>query len=196
MRRHGRLARLGGLVAAAAATLVHGGCGAEGALDGVARSERVQVLRAEAGAASAPTGLKTIRPTDGSGWFGNGYPMGSDVTSYASPGGHFRVWYAQKGDQAVDLTDGNGDKVPDFVSAVALAADRTYESTVTERGFRPPLNDSVYNDGRGFGTDDRFDIYLRWAQKGSDGYRVVEKCTDAADPPPDRRPTAAPATSS
>ncbi|MFO0579884.1 MAG: MXAN_6640 family putative metalloprotease [Polyangia bacterium] len=182
--RRDRRTRLGGLLTATATATatIWAGCGAAPEPEATARSERVEVLRPGPGAVSAPR----VRPTDGSGWFGNGYPMGSDVTSYASPGGHFRVWYAQKGDQAVDLSDQDGDKVPDFVNAVAAAADRTYESTVTERGFRPPLNDSVYNDGRGFGTDDRFDIYLRWAQKGSDGYRVVEKCTDAADPPPDR----------
>ena len=32
-----------------------------------------------------------------------------------------------------------------------------------------------------FGGDGRFDIYLRWAGKGSDGYRVTEACTDGSD---------------
>lgn len=145
--------------------------GACGAPEG---DERVGVIRS------------AIRPTDGDGWFGNGYPMGSDVTSVPSKGGHFRIWYAQKGDQAPDLTDKDGDMVPDFVAAVAAAADRTYKSTIEERGFLPPLSDEKYNDGRGFGGDGRFDIYLRWAVKGSDGYRVIEKCTDAADPPAER----------
>lgn len=141
----------------------------------------------EEGSGGEPGQLRSeIRPTDGDGWFGNGYPMGSDVTSYPSPGGYFRVWYAQKGDQAVDLTDTDGDRIPDFVNTVALSADATYKSTVIDRGFKPPLDDSVYNDGRGYGGDSRFDIYLRWVQKGSDGYLVTEACTEAADPPPDR----------
>lgn len=168
--RQGRRRLALGLGQAASATvlLMLGACGAPEADD------RVGMIRS------------AIRPTDGDGWFGNGYPMGSDVTSVPSKGGHFRVWYAQKGDQAPDLTDKDGDMVPDFVAAVAAAADRTYKSTIEERGFRPPLSDEKYNDGRGFGGDDRFDIYLRWAVKGSDGYRVIEKCTDATDPPAGR----------
>lgn len=121
-----------------------------------------------------------IRPTDGTGWNNNGFGVAADV--YDPPGGHFRVFYVTSTDNAVDPTDvlpKNG--VPDFVEAVGAAAEATYQSTVLARGFRQMLDDSVYHDRPDFGGDGRFDIYLRWAGKGSDGYRVTEACTDGSD---------------
>lgn len=118
-----------------------------------------------------------IRPTDGTGYNGNGY--GIPAKSYDPPGGHFRVFYVESGDNAVDLTDEapkNG--VPDFVELVGRSAEVTYDSTITRRGFRAPLDDSIYHDRPDFGGDARFDIYLRIAGSGSDGYRVSEVCTD------------------
>lgn len=118
-----------------------------------------------------------IRPTDGSGWMGNGY--GIPAKSHDSAGGHFRVFYVESGENAVDLTDEapkNG--VPDFVELVGRSAEATYDSTITRRGFRPPLDDSIYHDRPDYGGDARFDIYLRIAGVGSDGYRVSEVCTD------------------
>ena len=121
-----------------------------------------------------------IRPTDGVGWNGNGFGIPAQV--YDPPGGHFRVYYVTTGENAVDLTDiAPKDGVPDFVAQVGSAAEDTYQSTVVQRGFRPPLDDSVYHDRPDFGGDGRFDIYLRWAGKGSDGYRVTEACTDGSD---------------
>lgn len=118
-----------------------------------------------------------IRPTDGTGYMGNGY--GIPALSYDPPGGHFRVFYVTTGENAVDLTDENPkDGVPDFVALVGQRAEATYDSTVTLRGFRAPLDDSVYHDRPDFGGDGRFDIYLRMAGRGSDGYRVTEVCTD------------------
>ena len=121
--------------------------------------------------------LSEIRPTDGTGANGNGY--GIPAKSYDPPGGHFRVFYVETGENAVDLTDEapkNG--VPDFVELVGRSAEATYDSTITRRGFRPPLDDSIYHDRPDYGGDGRFDIYLRIAGSGSDGYRVSEVCTD------------------
>lgn len=151
-------------------------------------SALVPVLAAMSGCGPEPsprvdsvgTLRREIRPTDGTGWNGNGY--GIPAKFHDPPGGHFRVYYVESGDQAVDLTDTapkNG--IPDFVEQVGLAAEATYKSTVTERGFRPPLDDSRYHDRPDYGGDGRFDIYLRWAGKGSDGYRVIEACTDGKD---------------
>lgn len=121
-----------------------------------------------------------IRPTDGTGWNNNGFGIPAQV--YDPPGGHFRVYYVTSGENAVDLTDVSpADGVPDFVAQVGTAAEETYQSTVTARGFRPPLDDSRYHDRPDYGGDGRFDIYLRWAGKGSDGYRVTEACTDGSD---------------
>lgn len=118
-----------------------------------------------------------IRPTDGTGWNGNGY--GIPAKSYDPPSGHFRVFYVESGENAVDLTDEapkNG--VPDFVELVGASAEATYASTIGKRGFRAPLDDSIYHDRPDFGGDARFDIYLRLSGAGSDGYRVTEVCTD------------------
>lgn len=125
---------------------------------------------------------RAIRPTDGDGWMGNGYEADAMVQSYDPPGAHFRVHYALHGLSAVDPTDTDPkDGVPDFVNQVGSAAEATYQSTVVTRGFRPPLDDSLYHDRPDFGGDGRFDIYLRLAGAGSDGYRVVEACTDGSD---------------
>jgi hypothetical protein len=125
-----------------------------------------------------PAALRgAIRPTDGTGWNGNGYGA-VPVSSHDSPGGGFRVFYTLVGESAVDPADTSPkDGVPDFVQQVAIAADRTLVRTV-QAGFRAPLDDSVYHDRPDYGGDGRFDIYLRKVGAGSDGYRVQEVCTD------------------
>ncbi len=119
-----------------------------------------------------------IRPTDGTGWYNNGYDPGVAVYSLPSAGGHFRVWYVTTSIDAVSSADvAPADGIPDFVAEVADSAERSWTSAVAERGFRPPLDDSVYHDTVDFGGDGRFDIYLQDILK-SDGYRVIEVCTD------------------
>lgn len=155
---------LGGLFVALAA----GACAAPGAPDSEAAVDRVASMQ------------QAIRPTDGTGANGNGY--GIPAQFHDPPGGHFRVYYVTTSENAVDLLDEspkNG--VPDFVEQVGIAAEKTYQSTIVQRGFRPPLDDSIYHDRPDFGGDGRFDIYLRWAGPGSDGYRVTEVCTDGTD---------------
>lgn len=125
---------------------------------------------------------RAIRPTDGEGWLGNAYEKDAVIKHYDAPGDHFRIYYALTGMSAVDPTDLEpADGVPDFVNRVGSAAEQTYKSTVMDRGFRPPLDDSLYHDRPDYGGDGRFDIYLRFAGPGSDGYRVVEACTDGSD---------------
>ena len=170
MSASGRRARLGtrapvGLAGLAGLALL-GGCGAA---DGGDRELHGTLRRA-------------IRPTDGAGWLGNAYEKDAVVKFSDPPGEHFRVYYALTGMSAVDPTDLDpADGVPDFVTRVGAAAEATYQSTVVARGFRPPLDDSKYHDRPDFGGDGRFDIYLRFAGPGSDGYRVVEACTDGSD---------------
>lgn len=151
-----------GLAALSLSTLPWVGCGSEPM---AADETRVESRR------------QLIRPTDGNGWNGNGY--GIPAKFYDPPGGHFRVYYVESGDNAVDPKDEapkNG--VPDFVELVGASAEATYASTIGQRGFRAPLDDSIYHDRPDYGGDGRFDIYLRLSGAGSDGYRVTEVCTD------------------
>jgi hypothetical protein len=117
-----------------------------------------------------------IRPTDGDGWFGNGYDPGVPVVSVDSPGGHFRVFFVESSVDAVQIGDVDMNGIPDFPEAVALHADEVWADTVDNRGFRPPLDDSIYHDTADFGGDGRYDIYLVNISD-SDGYRVIEACT-------------------
>lgn len=116
-----------------------------------------------------------VRPTDGDGWYGNGYESGAAVASFPSPDGQFRVHYVTESVDAVPPEDGDADGVPDFVELVADSADAVWRSAVVERGFRPPLDDSVYHDSDDFGGDSRYDIYLMNIED-SDGYLVSEVC--------------------
>src|SRR5262245_25343590 len=117
-----------------------------------------------------------IRPTDGTGWFGNGYDPGVPVGSVDSPGGHFRVFYVESSADAVQPGDADMNGIPDFAKAVAVHADEVWADTIDARGFRPTLDDSVYHDSADFGGDGRYDIYLLNITD-SDGYRVIEACT-------------------
>lgn len=117
-----------------------------------------------------------VRPTDGAGWQGNGYDPGVPVFSYPSAAGHFRVHYVTESLDAVQPGDADGDGVPDFVELVAERADTVWASAVDERGYRPPLDDSIYHDTSDFGGDGRYDIYLM-QMVGTDGYLVAEVCT-------------------
>ena len=158
------------LTAAGCAPVTDGAAGPVASLGADGDTDRVGTLRS------------AVRPTDADGtcWYNNCYdvPPG-EVRVFDPPGNHFRVYYTVTGTNAVDTTDdAPKDGVPDFVAQVGTSAETTYQSTIVTRGFRAPLDDSKWNDGRGFGGDGRFDIYLRWAGTGSDGYRVTEACTD------------------
>lgn len=172
MSAGGRRARLGALPLVGLALL--GGCGAaDGLVDGLVDGKDRELHG---------TLRRAIRPTDGAGWLNNAYEKDAVVKLYDAPGDHFRVYYALTGMSAVDPADLDPpDGVPDFVTRVGSAAEATYQSTIVARGFRPPLDDSQYHDRPDFGGDGRFDIYLRVAGPGSDGYRVVEACTDGSD---------------
>jgi len=67
--------------------------------------------------------------------------------SYPSPGGHFSIHYATSGPDAPDLTDADGNGVPDWVETVAAVFDHVYSVEVGTMGFQaPPV--------------DRYDVYL------------------------------------
>lgn len=123
-----------------------------------------------------------IRPTDGTGWNGNGYPAGDTVESWASPGGRFRVHYTRSGEHAVPPKDDDASGVPDFVEEFGRTFDQVFDTYVTTLGLREPLSDATYHDRPDYGGDERFDVYLQDQGKGADGYLVTEACASGVPP--------------
>ncbi len=121
-----------------------------------------------------------IRPTDGKGWFGNGYGK-VKVEHWDSPSGKFRIHYTREGKHTVPSADADQDKTPDFVQKFGKVFDEVYKAEVTTLGFRPPLSDEKYHDRPDYGGDGRFDVYLQDQAGSADGYAVKEACT--AGPP-------------
>ena len=70
--------------------------------------------------------------------------------------------------------------VPDFVEGRRSRGGSDVSKHGLARGFRQMLDDSVYHDRPDFGGDGRFDIYLRWAGKGSDGIASPKPAPTAA----------------
>ncbi|MCQ3974443.1 MAG: hypothetical protein DPW09_13440 [Anaerolineae bacterium] len=70
------------------------------------------------------------------------------------PTEHFVIHYTLEGDDAVAANDENGDKLPDFIEAVAEALEHSWQHEIKEMGWRFPLSD------KGEGGDTRLDVYL------------------------------------
>lgn len=130
---------------------------------------------------ASPTILRAarqeIRPTDGSGWQGNGYGAVT-VLHWDTPGGKVRVHYTKEGQHAVPAADTDTSGVPDFVETFGKTFDKVFEAEIGKLGFRPPLDDSLYHDRPDFGGDARFDVYLQNQPSGADGYIVTEACNN------------------
>ena len=92
----------------------------------------------------------------------SGQTTATSAPSFNSPGGHFAIHYTRTGTDAPDLTDLDGDGVPDWVEKVAAVFEEVYDTEVTGMGFRPPpvtrydvyLMDLVPDQAYGFTTDD------------------------------------------
>ncbi|MBJ6799389.1 MXAN_6640 family putative metalloprotease [Geomonas propionica] len=68
--------------------------------------------------------------------------------TYKLPNGHFTVHYTTTGADAPDLTDLDGDQVPDWVEKVASVFEDVYSKEVVEMGYKaPPVS--------------TYDVYLR-----------------------------------
>lgn len=122
-----------------------------------------------------------IRPTDGDGWYGNGYGK-VKVEHWDTPSGHFRVHYTREGKHAVPAADADKSSTPDFVEQFGKIFDQTYKAEITTMGFRPPLDDAKYHDRPDYGGDGRFDVYLQDLTGGADGYVVKEACAPGPVP--------------
>ena len=91
-------------------------------------------------------------------------PVLSAAAAYPSPGGHFVIHYATSGADAPDLSDADGNGVPDWVEQVAAVFENVYSAEVTTMGYRPPpvvrydvyLEDLTSLGAYGFTTDDGF----------------------------------------
>lgn len=80
------------------------------------------------------------------------------VQSHATDDGHFRVWFALDGGDALDVLSGDDDPangVPDAVDVVEEGLARCWELFVDQEGWRPP------GDDEGEGGDSLLDVYLR-----------------------------------
>lgn len=120
-----------------------------------------------------------IRPTDGDGWYGNGYGD-VEVLSYESLGGQFRIFYTLESRHAVpddDEEPANG--IPDYVESLGGIMDEIWVAYIDDMGYRQPPDDAIYHDfgQNDWGGDSRYDIYLQNIEQ-NDGYRVVEGCTE------------------
>ncbi len=98
-----------------------------------------------------------LRPTAASGIHGYG---NAPVKSYLSKGGGFKVWWATSGPHVPDLTDNNGNGIPDIVEIAADTADEV-KAFVQKYGFHIALpDDKLFSDPSKNGGDGRFDIYF------------------------------------
>jgi hypothetical protein len=96
------------------------------------------------------------RPTDGSADpQGNGYAL-PEASGSPSCSAHFCVHWVASGDDAPDLTDSNGDGVPDYVESALQVAEYSYTVENGQLGWRPPKGDGTLG-----GEVDKTDIYLK-----------------------------------
>ena len=121
------------------------------------------------------TAQQEIRPTNDDPYLGLGYE-GEEAFSYASPGGHFRVWWVEGGPHATVLADvepANG--VPDYVELVATEADSVV-AELDARGWRSSIDDESIPVSWEVGGDGRFDIYLIDFDRSADGLVARNAC--------------------
>lgn len=102
----------------------------------------------EASASGAPV---LPRPSDGR---ADPEGMGYTADQVRTCGRRICVHYVRTTDDAPDLTDADGDKVPDWVSTTLRVMERVWRAETGRLGYRPPPADA------GRGGDDKFDVYL------------------------------------
>ncbi len=100
------------------------------------------------------------------------YEEGVTVQSASSPGGHFRVWYAESG---VHAPPGAGAGVPPNVELVLDIAEEAREHFIGLGLLTPPSDQRAPCAAH----DEAFDIYLRDFAGNADGLVVREDCSAA-----------------
>ncbi len=83
---------------------------------------------------------------------------------------HFCVHWVAVGLDAPNLTDGNGDGVPDFVERVEAVAEHVYSVENGKLGWRHPKSDGTTGGGRG-----KTDIYLTQIGGALFGYAAPDR---------------------
>jgi hypothetical protein len=91
------------------------------------------------------------RPTDSPDPDGSSYQVGEQPPLCSA---HFCVHYVASTVDAPDLTDANGNGIPDYVETVAAVAEAVYAVENGTLGWKPPKPDGSLGD------DSRVDIYL------------------------------------
>jgi len=84
-----------------------------------------------------------------------------DVSVVSSPG-HFRVHYDTLGYHAPDLTDGDGNGIPDYIDSTLVYLEYAWNHEINTLGFIPPIPDG------GAGGGDELDVYIK--EYGGGGY--------------------------
>ena len=75
-----------------------------------------------------------------------------------SSDGHFRIHFDMTGRDAPDLTDQNGNGIPDYIDQVDYQLGYTWQQQIEEYGFASPPGDDT-GPGEG-GLDGRVDVYV------------------------------------
>ena len=75
-------------------------------------------------------------------------------TSVLSPSGYFRVHYSVGGFDAVDLTDEDGNDIPDYIDLAAVALDSAWRLQIDVLGYDEPPSDN------GVGGGNEYDVYV------------------------------------
>ncbi len=112
------------------------------------------------------------RPTDPGGYLG--YVYDAAATSFDTPEGNGRIWYAPSGKHAPPLTSTRADGVPDSVANVGVVLENAL-AQYAKMGYQTPLRDGDFPACASNGGDGRIDVYLI-SFTGSDGLTVGERC--------------------
>ena len=77
---------------------------------------------------------------------------------------HFRIFYTMSGEDAIQVSDGNGNAIPDYVEEVAFALEHSWDVEIDQLGWaEPPPDDDL-------GGNDLFDVYLEDLDRYIIGY--------------------------
>ncbi|MFC2131872.1 MXAN_6640 family putative metalloprotease [Bacteroidota bacterium] len=88
---------------------------------------------------------------------------------YLSSSGFFLIHYDTVGFHAVQLTDEDGNGIPDYVDSAAYYFDLAYRAYIDTMGYNPPFKDD------GLGGSDAYDIYLMNIGEGEPAYYGVTR---------------------